>query len=455
MNSVPPGMPPGGAPYPPPPGYGQPPSYPPPYPPPYAPQPPPYAPQPPPKGNRGMLLGIGGGVVAAFVVLLVAFLLLRPRASTVAATATPGATVAAAATATAAATPTGAPTVAPTATTGGVIVDLATATRPPATPSVAPPTATATRAPTSATTPTRPPTTPTTPALTAWTDPDGFVSLKFPGGWKQGRDATNPSNLLELDGPDTYMAFNLEDPQQGTLTEEIDIIKRNQANSQKYNYTDQQTQDVTIGGAPARRMTYTYTDKADATKRYAGIWWVVNHEGRQYAILAGPVGGSRQEVDAVVASVTFPPARLSTWVDADRSVRLRHPKEWTASRDTSVKDNALLLSGFNGEIGIDVDIFAPGTVTIEQQFKMIRDGGSDDGKTTRTYDPVVNTTVGGQPAKSMAYRYTQKANPNLAPGLATIWIVDYKGKRYMFLASNMATRRPEIEAFMATVTFLK
>lgn len=467
MSSVPPGIPPGSSPYSPPPGqppysppgYGPPQYPPPPYPPPPYPPPPLYGGMPPaappPKGKRGLLLGIGGGVVAVIIVLGIAFFL-RPTDRPTTATAAPSPTgiVAIATAVAAAATPTTAPTVTPTATTTGVIVDLATATRPLPTPTAA--STTAARTATSAgTAPTRPPTTPTVAAQTTWMDPDGFIGLKFPSNWKQGRDATAPSNLLELDGPDTYMALNSEDPQQGTLAEEIAIITRNQAGSQKFNYTDQQTQDMTIGGEPAKRMTFTYTDKADAKKVYGGVWWVVNHEGRQYSIVAGPVGASRATVDAVVASVTFPPARLNTWVDADKSMRLRYPKEWTATRDANDKDNVLKLSGSNDEIIIFVDIFAPGTTTIEQAFKTIRDGGSDDGKTNRTYDPVMDTKVGGQPAKSMAYRYTQKANPNLTPGVATIWIVDYKGKRYEFFCSNMATHRPEIEALIATVVFLK
>jgi hypothetical protein len=178
----------------------------------------------------------------------------------------------------------------------------------------------------------------------------------------------------------------------------------------------------------------------------------VNHDGRQYSIAASPIGSSRSTVDTMVASVSFPAAKITTWLDPDKVMRARYPKTWSASSD---KDNALILNGANDEIHIFVSIFSPGSTTIDQEFKSIRDNGSDDGKTVRTYDPVVDTKVGGQPAKSMAYKYAPKGNSGTSTGTATIWILDYEGKRYEFFCSNMTLHRPEIEGFINSVIFLK
>jgi hypothetical protein len=302
---------------------------------------------------------------------------------------------------------------------------------------------------------TPPATTATSPPATltdTWTDTDGLISMRFPGSWTKSRDTSDPTNLVEFSTPGgPFVDVYVNDPQQGTIADEIQIILRNQGNSQKYTYTNQVTQDLTIAGEPAKVVSYTYTDKSDATKVFTGAWWVVNHEGRQYSIDAGPIASFRPTVEAMIASTTFPAAKVTTWLDPDKILRARYPKEWSASSD---KDNALILNGANDEIHIFLSIAPVGSTTIDQEFKAIRDSGSDDGKTVRSYDPVTDTKVAGQPAKSMAYKYAPKTSPSATTGTATIWIVDYKGKRYEFFCSNITLHRPEIEAFMSSVTFL-
>ncbi|MCA1724128.1 MAG: hypothetical protein LC748_07765, partial [Thermomicrobia bacterium] len=182
---------------------------------------------------------------------------------------------------------------------------------------------------------------------------------------------------------------------------------------------------------------------------------VVNNGGKEFAILAGPLGTSRADVDAIVGSVTFGNAKTATFTDPDGIIRVQYPTEWAASRDTADKTSLLSLSGANDEIHIFLAVYPINAETYDQGFKRIRDAESDDGKTVRVYDPAVDTKVGGAPAKSLAYKYSAKDKPNVQIGIATIWLVDHNGKRYEFRCSNIALHRTEIEAVMSSVVFLK
>jgi hypothetical protein len=263
--------------------------------------------------------------------------------------------------------------------------------------------------------------------------------------------------LVELDGPGTapFVYVFLYDPQQGSLPDEVQIITKNQATGQKFNYTNQATQDTQVGGQPAKLLTYTYTDKTDPTKVATGAWWIVNNGGKEFAILAGPLGTSRATVDAIVGSITFGNPKTSTFTDPDGIIRLQYPAEWALSKDAADKTNLLSLNGANDEIHIFLYVYPATSETYDQEFTRVRAAESDDGKTVRTYDPAVDTKVGGAAAKSLAYKYVPKDKPTADPGIATIWLVDHNGKRYEFRCSNIASHRAEIEAVMGSVTFLK
>ena len=136
-------------------------------------------------------------------------------------------------------------------------------------------------------------------------------------------------------------------------------------------------------------------------------------------------------------------------------MRAQYPAEWTRLTDKADNTNILSLSGANDEIHIFIYTYAPNGKTYDQTFNDIRNRESNDTNSVRVYDPVLDTKVGGQPAKSIAYRYSMKNRPDLQPGIATIWLVDHNGKRYEIRASNMASHRAEIEAFVGSLTFVK
>lgn len=311
---------------------------------------------PPKRSNRGLALGIVGGVLALIVIAGGVFAFAR-KSDTGAATATLArptvvASVTAVASATVvASTPASTPTALsalPTTTAvaiatqagGGTILGTLSAaatgtagpgrnagtptaaTSPTPAPTRAVPTATraASRAAVSPTvgqgglppTPTgsaRPGTAATTASVAlgqTWTDPNGQLKFQYPNGWTVTQLANSQSNIVEVDGPDNISFYVDTFKQSGTPTEEAQATTDARAKSAQLIFTSGPTADAKVGGEPGKVMTYTAKRKDQTTGPAAdGVLWIVNHGGSEYDFEALPVGKHRSEIDAIIASVVF------------------------------------------------------------------------------------------------------------------------------------------------------
>ncbi len=239
---------------------------------------------PPKRGNRGLIFGIGGALVA--VLAVVAGFAIFSDGGTKTATAT---------------------VVAPTAATASTPTAVATV-RPTAAATVA---ATATRAPSATAAPTiaRPTTAPTAApgGLATFTDPKNLVRLQYPSGWKVTTDADVQSNVLELDGPDdTFFFVDIYDPQTGTsVADEVQNIRDVHAKSTDFAYVDGPVSDSKVGGEPAKTFPFTYTAKKPGATTLNGQIWEVNHGGKEFLLTANAGAAHKAEIDAIIASLTF------------------------------------------------------------------------------------------------------------------------------------------------------
>ncbi|MGI8856694.1 MAG: hypothetical protein ACR2JW_13175 [Thermomicrobiales bacterium] len=322
--------------YPPPPyggGYGAPSSY-----------PPPAAP-PPKKSNRGLVLGLVGGLIALLAIVGGIFLFTNKGGSG-AATATPARPAVALSTTTTVA-------LATQAGGGSILATLsaaATGTAGPAANTAAPsvlatPTAAATRVASTATpavrasattaasvsasasrpavsptvrqggvspTPTgsaRPGTAAATTAATlsqTWTDPNGRVKVQYPNGWTATTLAGSQSNILELDGPDNASFYIDVYKQSGTPAEEMQATNDARNKSAQFTFTNGPVTDVKVGGEPGKVVSYTAKRKDQTTGTGTdGVLWIVNHGNSEYDFEALAIGPHRAEIDAILATVTF------------------------------------------------------------------------------------------------------------------------------------------------------
>jgi hypothetical protein len=424
-------------------------------PPPY-PTTPGYGPPPsglPPRRNRGLLFGIGGALVAVIAVVA-GILIFSSGGGPGPATATVSPPTAAPAS-----TPTAAVATARITTTATAAATSAPATAAAATPTRAP-SATSTSATVA---PTVRPTVGITPGpngQTTFVDPKKLVRLQYPSAWKPTRLAGDDTNVLELDGPDNlfFWAY-VDDPQQGTITDEINIIKKNQDASSDFAYTNQTITDLSIAGEQAKSIAYTFTSKTDATNSGPGQWWIANHGGKQFSFRSNYSGSHQAEITAILGSVAFSTngafAATMTWTDPRGLVKVQYPNGWTVTQDTNVKTNVLELDGPDGTF-FYLDIYDPQTGTNpSDEIADVRSSHAKDTTFTYVDGPVVDTKVGGEPAKTFPYTFTAKDKPSAAPLTGVIWDVNHNGKEYLITGDANAAHKPDLDAIVSAITFLK
>jgi serine/threonine-protein kinase len=424
-------------------------------PPPY-PTTPGYGPPPsglPPRRNRGLLFGIGGALVAVIAVVA-GILIFSSGGGPGPATATVSPPTAAPAS-----TPTAAVATARITTTATAAATSAPATAAAATPTRAP-SATSTSATVA---PTVRPTVGITPGpngQTTFVDPKKLVRLQYPSAWKPTRLAGDDTNVLELDGPDNlfFWAY-VDDPQQGTITDEINIIKKNQDASSDFAYTNQTITDLSIAGEQAKSIAYTFTSKTDATNTGPGQWWIANHGGKQFSFRSNYSGSHQAEITAILTSVVFSTngafAATMTWTDPKGLVKVQYPNGWTVTQDTNVKTNVLELDGPDGTF-FYLDIYDPQTGTNpSDEIADVRSSHAKDTTFTYVDGPVVDTKVGGEPAKTFPYTFTAKDKPSAAPLTGVIWDVNHNGKEYLITGDANAAHKPDLDAIVSAITFLK
>ncbi len=419
------------------PGYAQPPSRP-----------------PPSRGNRGLIFGIGGALVVVLAVVAGIFVAGGSKAT---ATATVTAL-------------TSAPAATPTVTAATVRLTTVATAPGGATPIAnAPTAATATRAPSATAAPAtaRPTTASTTAAatnapgnLTLFTDPKNLVRLQYPTGWKPTKLADDDTNVLELDGPDNVFFFAyIDDPQQGAIADEMQIIKTNQDASTTFTYSDQKITDATIGGEPAKTITYAFVSKTDATNTGTGQWWVVNHGGKQFSFRSNFPGTHQLELNAIVGSIIYGNngafGKTTSWTDPKGLVQLQYPTGWTVTTDPTVKSNVLELDGPDGTFFF-VDIYDPQTGTsVTDEVQNIRDTHTKSTQFIYVDGNVSDTKVGGEAAKMFPFTYTAKNKTGATTYNGQLWEVNHSAKEYLLTANVESPHRAEIDAIIASITFQK
>jgi serine/threonine protein kinase len=406
---------------------------------------------PPKKGNRGLIFGVGG--VLAVLLIGAAFLFTSRNGGDTTATATVGRSTAGPASILSAATavttsPTTQPTTAPTTITAATPQPTATATVRPATPTTAPPPR-ATAPPVSI-----------SAGFTPYADPKNLVRFQYPNGWTTGETTGEASNIAAFNGPDDLLFWAyINDPQQGVITDEIGFIRKNQETSADFTYTNQKVTDLTINGEAAKTMTYAFASKTDTANKGFGQWWVVNHVGKQFSFKVNNPGAHQAEINAVIASTLFSNGgsfpNITAWSDPKNLVAVQYPSAWTVTTDPAVKASVLELDSPDGP-AFFVDIYDPQTAgTVNEEIQSIRTAHGKDTKFTYTDGPVSDTKVGGEPARTFAYTYVAKDKPNAAPFSQQVWEVNHSGKEYVITSNSAQGHKAEIDAILASTTFLK
>lgn len=147
----------------------------------------------------------------------------------------------------------------------------------------------------------------------SWTDPENRVMVRFPADWQKDTFDTHDENstleksqpLLQLTGPDRVRFSVTIYLSAQTLDEDVRAFRDAGTNDPKIAFRPDPTQDVTVGGEPAKRLTGSYTQNGETI--LVAVWFV-DHGGKRFALSADRIGTHRDTIDAIVVSTSFVPA---------------------------------------------------------------------------------------------------------------------------------------------------
>ena len=145
------------------------------------------------------------------------------------------------------------------------------------------------------------------PGRPTWFAPNGALRLQYLQGWTTKTDSSDPTSLIEIDGPDGLIIYvNATTPQPAeTLDQAIARYRKAETNDPQLAFTDRAELDATVGGESAKMVTVTVRTRGGETPPHVWEYWIVNHGGKEYRFLATDVGAHGTDVAAIVASIAF------------------------------------------------------------------------------------------------------------------------------------------------------
>jgi len=357
-----------------------------------------------------------------------------------------------------------------------------------------------------------------------WTAPDGGISLRYPTTWRATPAMTANDNYLRLDGPNNQVIFvDVYTPDTNgpapSPDDALQLLRDAQAHSTQFTYTYGTTRDVTVGGVPARYLEYQYTPTANRTAVAAqGAVWAVQRGDRTYILRASNIGAGRADVDAIIASVSYPPPPAVMGGASPSPRPTGSPARVAGTGVPALTATAPLVRGTlppqasPPAAGIPAPSTATGAPMAVQQgpatfadpdkrvtfqfppnwkflnpngdaatffefdgpdnarlFVGINDGAGSLDDAVRAYRDtqrqvmvftymdggVADVQIGGEPGKLVTYTYVPQGRPGDPPRNGAAWVAIRSGKVFTFDARDIGTHRSELDAMIASIHFTK
>lgn len=133
---------------------------------------------------------------------------------------------------------------------------------------------------------------------------------------------------------------------------------------------------------------------------------------------------------------------------------MQYPPSWFVSTDPSDTHNILLLTSPDGT-NFYIDFYDPQTGTIDKEIQDFRDVRTKSQKFTNTLGPVADTKIGGEPAKTYPFTYVSKTSTTGTQYSARDYEVNHGGKEFAMSATPIGSHAAEMDAIVASITFLK
>ncbi|GEM_PF-4239737 len=163
-----------------------------------------------------------------------------------------------------------------------------------------------------------------------------------------------------------------------------------------------------------------------------------------------PTATNRPTAPPPATAAPFPGPTMK-WMDPKGLVTFKYPTGWTATQDPADTAGVVLLRSPDG-LYLYVDLYDPQQGSIAQEIQFARDNHAKNATFTYTDGPVLDATVGGEPAKTMSSTYVRKDNPNVTFANRT-WAVNHVGREFFFDAQVIGNHGAEVAAIIGSVSF--
>ncbi len=142
--------------------------------------------------------------------------------------------------------------------------------------------------------------------LSVWKDNGGLVQLRHPAPWLESVDtSSDPDNVLTLkaDGINIYVAIFAPNV---AMDAEIAGFRSFYQASTTLDFTFDAPRDARVGGQAGKSLGYRYVEKgSQGQSPTIGTAWFVDHNGKRVKFDCEDLDAHRNEIIALIDSVTF------------------------------------------------------------------------------------------------------------------------------------------------------
>lgn len=220
---------------------------------------------------------------------------------------------------------------------------------------------------------------------------------------------------------------------------------------------------TTLDGHPAGVMDFYLSSDTGIRFHAFQAFTVLN--GTQYFIFfgfpEGVQGSPVNPVDVILASfhfqspLTTATADIATWIDPKGLIQLQYPSDWFVTIEAGSDSSVLELIGQDGTY-FHLDIYDPQSeATLADEAQDDLDGDTGNTKFTYVDGPVTDTMVGGEPALTYPFTYTAKNKANAQTYNGRRWDVNHGGKEFVLTGDANTTHQAQIDAIVASFTFIR
>jgi hypothetical protein len=142
---------------------------------------------------------------------------------------------------------------------------------------------------------------------------------------------------------------------------------------------------------------------------------------------------------------------FTAWTDPGNLVRLQLPKAWKQTKIADDNSNLIELDGPEN-VYFWLFFYDPQQGSIMDELGFVRQNQDASTEFTYSNQKITDTTIAGQPAKTMTYDFVSKSDAT-SKGDGQWWIVNVGGKEFAFKSNNNGNHQKDLNAIINSAVF--